>query len=56
LTTGRSAVERQSWSSGLIRHGELFEEKLVPDVMECGKGNGPLDESLQVSIAGAEAT
>jgi hypothetical protein len=24
--------------------------------MECGKGNGPLDESLQVAIAGAEAT
>jgi hypothetical protein len=22
--------------------------------MECGKGNGPLDESLQVAIAGAE--
>jgi hypothetical protein len=24
--------------------------------MECGKGNGPLDESLQVAIAGVEAT
>jgi hypothetical protein len=24
--------------------------------MECGKGNDPLDESLQVAIAGAEAT
>jgi hypothetical protein len=24
--------------------------------MECGKGNGPLDKSLQVAIAGAEAT
>jgi hypothetical protein len=24
--------------------------------MECGKRNGPLDESLQVAIAGAEAT
>jgi hypothetical protein len=24
--------------------------------MECGKGNVPLDESLQVAIAGAEAT
>jgi hypothetical protein len=23
--------------------------------MECGKGNGPLDESLQVAISGAEA-
>jgi hypothetical protein len=43
-------------SSGLRRHGELLEEKLVPDGMECGKGNGPLDESLQVAIAGAEAT
>jgi hypothetical protein len=25
-------------------------------VMECGKGNGPLDESLQVAKTGAEAT
>jgi hypothetical protein len=33
-----------------------LEEKLVPDVMECEKGNSPLDESLQVAIAGAEAT
>jgi hypothetical protein len=24
--------------------------------MECGKRNGPLDDSLQVAIAGAEAT
>jgi hypothetical protein len=32
---------------GLRRHGELLEEKLVPDDMECGKGNSPLDESLQ---------
>jgi hypothetical protein len=52
----RSAVERQSQSSGLICHGELFEEKLVPDGMECEKGNIPLDESLQVAIARAEAT
>jgi hypothetical protein len=37
-------------------HGELLEEKLVPHGMECGKWYGPLDESLQVVVAGAEAT
>jgi hypothetical protein len=42
----------------LSRHGELFKEQLVPHGMEGGKGNDPLDESLQVAVAeaGAEAT
>jgi hypothetical protein len=56
LTAGRSAVESQGWSGCLIRHGELLEEKLVPHVVEGGEGHAPLDESLQVAVAGAEAT
>jgi hypothetical protein len=39
-----------------VRHGELLEEKLIPHRMEGGEGHGPLDESLQVTVAGAEAT
>jgi hypothetical protein len=39
-----------------MRHGELLEEKLVPRGVEGGEGHGPLDESLQVAVAGAEAT
>jgi hypothetical protein len=38
------------------RHGEHLEEKLAPHDMEGGKGHGLLDESLQVAVAGAEAT
>jgi hypothetical protein len=53
---GRSVVERWGWSRGLRRHGELLEEKLVPHGMECGKGDSPLDESLQVAITRDEAT
>jgi hypothetical protein len=56
LTTGRSAVESRGWSGRLIRHGELLEEKLVPHGVEGGEGHAPLDESLQVAVAGAEAT
>jgi hypothetical protein len=37
-------------------HGELLEEKLVPRGMEGGEGTAPLDESLQVAVAGPEAT
>jgi hypothetical protein len=40
----------------LVRHGELLKEKLIPHRMEGGEGNSPLDESLQVIVAGAEAT
>jgi hypothetical protein len=36
-------------------HGELLEEKLVPRDVEGGEGHAPLDESLQVAVAGAEA-
>jgi hypothetical protein len=39
-----------------MRHGELREEKLVPRGVEGGEGHTPLDESLQVAVAGAEAT
>jgi hypothetical protein len=38
----------------LVRHGELLEEKLIPHRMEGGEGHDPLDESLQVTVAGAE--
>jgi hypothetical protein len=55
LTVGRSAVESRGWSGRLIRHGELL-EKLVPHDVEGGEGHAPLDESLQVAVAGAEAT
>jgi hypothetical protein len=43
-------------SGCLNRHGELLEEKLVPHGMEGRKRHGPLDESLQVAVPGAEAT
>jgi hypothetical protein len=56
LTAGWGAAECQSRSRGLGRHGELLEEKLVPHSMEGGEGDDPLDESLQVAIARAEAT
>jgi hypothetical protein len=56
LIAGRSAVESRGWSGRFIRHGELLEEKLVPHGVEGGEGHAPLDESLQVAVAGAEAT
>jgi hypothetical protein len=56
LTAGRSTIEGRSRSGCLSHHGELLEEKLVPHDIEGGKGHGPLDESLQVAIAEAEAT
>jgi hypothetical protein len=56
LTAGRSAVESRGRSGRLIRHGELLEEKLIPHGVEGGEGHAPLDESLQVAVAGAEAT
>jgi hypothetical protein len=40
----------------LVRHGDLLEEKLIPHRMEGGEGHDPLDESLWVTVAGAEAT
>jgi hypothetical protein len=56
LTARRSVVEGQGRSGCLSHHGELLEEKLVPHDLEGGKGHDPLDESLQVVVAGAEAT
>jgi hypothetical protein len=56
LSAGRSAVECRGRSGCLSHHGELLEEKLVPHDMEGGKGHNPLDESLQVAVAGTEAT
>jgi hypothetical protein len=56
LTAGKSAVESRGWSGRLIRHGEVLEEKLVPHDVEGGEGHAPLDESLQVAVAEAEAT
>jgi hypothetical protein len=56
LTAGRSSIECRCWCRGLGLHGELIKEKLVPHDMEGGKGHNPLDESLQVAVAGAKAT
>jgi hypothetical protein len=56
LTVGRSVVEGRGWSGCLNHHGELLKEKLVSHGMEGAKGRSPLDESLQVAVAGAEAT
>ena len=56
LSAGRSVVECRGQSGCLRHHGELLEEKLVPHDMEGGKGHDPLDERLQVAIAGAKAT
>jgi hypothetical protein len=52
LTAGRSAVESRGRSGRLMRLGELLEEKLVPRGVEGGEGHAPLDESLQVAVAG----
>jgi hypothetical protein len=43
-------------SGSLDRHGELLEKKFIVHGAEGGKRHGPLDESLQVVVAGAEAT
>jgi hypothetical protein len=56
LTAGRSAVEGWGRSGCLSHHGELLEDKLVPHNMKGGKGHDPLDKSLQVAVARAEAT
>jgi hypothetical protein len=36
--------------------GELLEEKLIPHGMKGGERDGPLDQRLQVAVAGVEAT
>jgi hypothetical protein len=56
LGAGGGAVEGRGRRLSLVRHGELLEEKLIPHRMEGGERHGPLDESLQVTVAGAEAT
>jgi hypothetical protein len=53
---GGGAVEGRGRRVSLVRHGELLEEKLIPHRMEGWERYGPLDESLQVTVAGAEAT
>jgi hypothetical protein len=55
-TTRRSVIECRGRSGCLKRHGELLEEKLILHGIEGGKRHGPLDESLQVAVPGAEAT
>jgi hypothetical protein len=52
----RSVVEGRGRSGCLSHHGELLVEKLVLHDMEGGKGHDPLDEILQVAVAGAKAT
>jgi hypothetical protein len=56
LSTRSGAVECRGQRGSLGRHGKLLEEKLIPHCMEGGKRHGPLDESLQMAVAGAEAT
>jgi hypothetical protein len=55
LTAEWSTVEGRRWSRGLRLHGELLEEKLVADGLEGGEERNPLDESLQMAVAGDDA-
>jgi hypothetical protein len=50
------AVEGRCLGGSLEGHGELLKEKLTSHGMEGGERHGPLDQSLQVAITGAEAT
>jgi hypothetical protein len=56
MTTRRSTVEGWGGNGCLSIHGKHLKEKLVAHDMEGGEGHSPLDESLQVAVAGAEAT
>jgi hypothetical protein len=56
LSTGGRAVEGCGGGGGLSIQGELLEEKLIADVVEGQEWHGPLDESLQVVVAGAKTT
>jgi hypothetical protein len=56
LGTRDGAIEDWCWGGSIVCHGKLLEEKLIPHRMEGGEGHAPLDESLQVIVAGAEAT
>jgi hypothetical protein len=42
MATGGRAVESCGLSGGLSLQGELFEEKLVANIVEGGEGHGPL--------------
>jgi hypothetical protein len=56
LSTRGGAVDCRGRRGSLDRHGELLKEKLIPHDMEGGKRHDPLDESLQMAVARAEAT
>lgn len=56
LATGGCAVECRGGGGGLNLQVELLEEKLIADVVEGGEWHGPLDEILQVVVAGAKTT
>jgi hypothetical protein len=56
LSTSGGAIECRGRSGTLDRHGELLEEKLIPHGMKGGGRHNPLDQSLQVAVAGDEAT
>jgi hypothetical protein len=55
LAAEKSAVEGRGRSGCLSHHGELLEEKIIPHDMEGGEGHDPLDDSLQVAVAGARS-
>jgi hypothetical protein len=48
----------EGWCRGVSfeGHGELLKEKLIPHGMEGGERDDPLDQRLQVAVAGAKAT
>jgi hypothetical protein len=56
LATERRVVEGRGRRGCLGIDGERLEERLVADDMEGAEGHSPLDESLQVAVAGTEAT
>jgi hypothetical protein len=56
LTTGGRTVEGRGGDGCLGLQGELFEEKLIAYGVERGDEYVPLDESLQLVVAGAKAT
>jgi hypothetical protein len=56
LATGGCVVECRGGGGGLNLQVELLEEKLIADVVEGGEWHGPLDEILQVVVAGAKTT
>jgi hypothetical protein len=55
-STRGDTIECRYRSGSLDCYGELLEEKLIPHDMEGGKRHGPLDQSLEVVVAGDETT